>query len=447
MKRMLINATQQGKLRVALVDGYRLYDLDIEVTGNKKKKFNIYKGIIVNIEPSLEAAFVNYGLKKHGFLPLKEISENYFYKHDKNNKKISINDIIREGQQLIVQISTEERGNKGALLTTFISLPGSYLVLMPNNPRTLGVSRKIVGFNRIALKEMLLSLSIPKNMGLIIRTAGLGKSIKTLQYDLDCKVQLWQSIVHNYRNYSSPILLYQDSNILIRAFRDYLHEDIGEILIDNPNIFSFACHHINLLGRLDFINKIKLYTGSTPLFSYYQIESQINLIFQRVVRLPSGGEIVFDNTEALIAIDVNSSRSTQGMDIEQTAFNTNLEAVYEITRQLRLRDLGGLIVIDFIDMTLLNHQKSVENILRDIVKYDRAKVHVGCISRFGLLEMSRQRMRSSLVGSINNICSRCSGTGFIQDNKSLSLLILGLIQLIVFKENICIEDIIAAIEN
>ncbi|CAL4323003.1 Ribonuclease E [Buchnera aphidicola (Eriosoma lanigerum)] len=441
MKRMLINATQKEELRVALVDGQRLYDLDIEIPGSEKKKSNVYKGIITRIEPSLEAVFVDYGLEKHGFLPLKEISQNYL-----SNTTVHIKDMLKEGQEIIVQIDKEERGNKGAALTTFISLAGSYLVLMPNNPRAIGISRRIIGIDRIELKEILLSLTIPKDMGVIIRTAGLGKSIETLQWDLDFRLKLWKSIQKIAKNSSPPALLHQESNIIVRAFRDYLRQDIGEILIDNPKMLSIANSHITSLGRLDFSNKIKLYTGTIPLFSYYQIESQINSAFNREVRLPSGGEIVVDNTEALTAIDVNSSRSTKGIDIESTAFNTNLEAVYEIARQLRLRDLGGLIVIDFIDMSLVHHQKSIENKLREIVKHDRARVQIGDISRFGLLEMSRQRLRPSLGESSYHVCSRCQGTGSIRDNESLSLSILRLIEEEAIKENTYAVHVIVPVE-
>ncbi|QCI18319.1 ribonuclease E [Buchnera aphidicola (Aphis nasturtii)] len=435
MKRMLINATQQEELRVALVDGQRLYDLDIENTGSEQKKSNIYKGKITRIEPSLEAAFVDYGIEKHGFLPLKEISEKYFPRNYNSNIRLNIKNILQEGQELIVQINKEERGNKGAALTTFIALAGSYLVLMPNNPNIAGISRRIEGNDRIELKELLLSLKLPKHMGLIIRTAGVGKSIKSLQWDLSLRLKHWDAIQKAAEKKSAPFLIHQESNVIFRAFRDYLRQDIGEILIDNPSILNIAREHIAALGRPDFINKIKLYTGDVPLFSYYQIESQINSAFQRKVRLPSGGSIMVDSTEALTAIDINSARSTRGVDIESTAFNTNLEAVEEISRQLRLRDLGGLIVIDFIDMTPLSNQKAIEKKLREIVREDRARIQIGNISRFGLLEMSRQRLSSSLGESSHHICPRCTGTGTIRDNESLSLSILRLIEEEALKEN------------
>ncbi|QCI17165.1 ribonuclease E [Buchnera aphidicola (Aphis helianthi)] len=435
MKRMLINATQQEELRVALVDGQRLYDLDIENSGSEQKKSNIYKGKITRIEPSLEAAFVDYGIEKHGFLPFKEITEKYFSKNYNNNIRLNIKDILQEGQEIIVQINKEERGTKGAALTTFITLAGSYLVLMPNSPNIAGISRRIEGNDRTELKALLLSLKLPKNMGLIIRSAGVGKSIQSLQWDLSLRLKHWDAIQKASEKKSAPFLIHQENNVIFRAFRDYLRQDIGEILIDNPNIFNIAREHISSLGRPDFINKIKLYTGEIPLFSYYQIESQINSAFQRKVCLPSGGSIMVDSTEALTAIDINSARSTRGVDIEATAFNTNLEAVEEISRQLRLRDLGGLIVIDFIDMTPLSNQKAIENKLREIVREDRARVQVGNISRFGLLEMSRQRLSSSLGESSHHVCPRCTGTGTIRDNESLSLSILRLIEEEALKEN------------
>ncbi|QCI24982.1 ribonuclease E [Buchnera aphidicola (Rhopalosiphum padi)] len=435
MKRMLINATQQEELRVALVDGQRLYDLDIESSGSEQKKSNIYKGKITRIEPSLEAVFIDYGVEKHGFLPLKEISKNYFPENYNYDMRVNIKDILREGQELIVQIDKEERGTKGAALTTFVTLAGSYLVLMPNNPKIAGISRRVEGGDRIELKELLSSLKIPEKMGLIIRTAGVGKSIKSLQWDLSLRLKHWDAIKKASKRKSAPFLIHQESNVIVRAFRDYLRQDIGEILIDNPEILDIAREHITALGRPDFINKIKLYTGEIPLFSYYQIESQIDSAFQRKVRLPSGGSIMLDTTEALTAIDINSARSTRGADIETTAFNTNLEAVEEISRQLRLRDLGGLIVIDFIDMTAISHQKTIENKLREIVREDRARVQIGNISRFGLLEMSRQRLSSSLGESSHHICPRCTGTGTIRDNESLSLSILRLIEEEALKEN------------
>lgn len=435
MKRMLINATQQEELRVALVDGQRLYDLDIESPGHEQKKANIYKGKITRIEPSLEAAFIDYGAERHGFLPLKEIAREYFPSNYSGHGRPNIKDVLREGQEVIVQVDKEERGSKGAALTTFISLAGSYLVLMPNNPRAGGISRRIEGDERTELKEALSSLHVPAGMGLIVRTAGVGKSADALQWDLSFRLKHWEAIKKAADERPAPFLIHQESNVIVRAFRDYLRPDIGEILIDNPKILELAKQHISALGRPDFSNKIKLYTGEIPLFSHYQIESQIESAFQREVRLPSGGSIVIDSTEALTAIDINSARATRGGDIEETAFNTNLEAADEIARQLRLRDLGGLIVIDFIDMTPIRHQREVENRLRDSVRQDRARIQIGRISRFGLLEMSRQRLSPSLGESSHYVCPRCSGTGVIRDNESLSLSILRLIEEEALKEN------------
>ncbi|MCT4717410.1 ribonuclease E [Enterobacteriaceae bacterium H18W14] len=435
MKRMLINATQQEELRVALVDGQRLYDLDIESPGHEQKKANIYKGKITRIEPSLEAAFVDYGAERHGFLPLKEIAREYFPSNYSSHGRPNIKDVLREGQEVIVQIDKEERGNKGAALTTFISLAGSYLVLMPNNPRAGGISRRIEGDDRTELKEALSSLELPDGMGLIVRTAGVGKSAEALQWDLSFRLKHWEAILKAAESRPAPFLIHQESNVIVRAFRDYLRQDIGEILIDNPKVLELARQHIGALGRPDFSSKIKLYTGEIPLFSHYQIESQIESAFQREVRLPSGGSIVIDTTEALTAIDINSARATRGGDIEETAFNTNLEAADEIARQLRLRDLGGLIVIDFIDMTPVRHQRAVENRLREAVRQDRARIQISHISRFGLLEMSRQRLSPSLGESSHHVCPRCSGTGTIRDNESLSLSILRLIEEEALKEN------------
>ncbi|HEY2455093.1 MAG TPA: ribonuclease E [Scandinavium sp.] len=435
MKRMLINATQQEELRVALVDGQRLYDLDIESPGHEQKKANIYKGKITRIEPSLEAAFVDYGAERHGFLPLKEIAREYFPANYNAHGRPNIKDVLREGQEVIVQIDKEERGNKGAALTTFISLAGSYLVLMPNNPRAGGISRRIEGDDRTELKEALSSLQLPDGMGLIVRTAGVGKSAEALQWDLSFRLKHWEAIQKASESRSAPFLIHQESNVIVRAFRDYLRQDIGEILIDNPKVLELARQHISALGRPDFSSKIKLYTGEIPLFSHYQIESQIESAFQREVRLPSGGSIVIDSTEALTAIDINSARATRGGDIEETAFNTNLEAADEIARQLRLRDLGGLIVIDFIDMTPVRHQRAVENRLREAVRQDRARIQISHISRFGLLEMSRQRLSPSLGESSHHVCPRCTGTGTIRDNESLALSILRLIEEEALKEN------------
>ena len=435
MKRMLINATQQEELRVALVDGQRLYDLDIESPGHEQKKANIYKGKITRIEPSLEAAFVDYGAERHGFLPLKEIAREYFPANYNSHGRPNIKDVLREGQEVIVQIDKEERGNKGAALTTFISLAGSYLVLMPNNPRAGGISRRIEGDDRTELKEALASLELPDGMGLIVRTAGVGKSAEALQWDLSFRLKHWEAIQKAAESRPAPFLIHQESNVIVRAFRDYLRQDIGEILIDNPKVLELARQHIAALGRPDFTSKIKLYTGEIPLFSHYQIESQIESAFQREVRLPSGGSIVIDTTEALTAIDINSARATRGGDIEETAFNTNLEAADEIARQLRLRDLGGLIVIDFIDMTPVRHQRAVENRLREEVSKERESIQISHISRFGLLEMSRQRLSPSLGESSHHVCPRCSGTGTVRDNESLSLSILRLIEEEALKEN------------
>ncbi|EKT63961.1 ribonuclease E [Providencia burhodogranariea DSM 19968] len=432
---MLINATQQEELRVALVDGQRLYDLDIESPGHEQKKANIYKGKITRIEPSLEAAFVDYGAERHGFLPIKEIAREYFPSNYHSQGRPNIKDVLKEGQEVIVQVDKEERGNKGAALTTFISLAGSYLVLMPNNPRAGGISRRIEGEDRTELKEALSSLEIPDGMGLIVRTAGVGKSADSLQQDLLYRLRHWDAIKKAAENRPAPFLIHQESNVIVRAFRDYLRPDIGEILIDNPKVVEMARNHIEAIGRGDFASKIKHYSGDVPLFSHYQIESQIESAFQREVRLPSGGALVIDTTEALTAIDINSSRSTRGGDIEETAFNTNLEAADEIARQLRLRDLGGLIVIDFIDMTPVRHQREVENRLREAVRQDRARIQIARISRFGLLEMSRQRLSPSLGESSHHVCPRCSGTGTIRDNESLSLSVLRLIEEEALKEN------------
>ncbi|MBI6530411.1 ribonuclease E [Proteus vulgaris] len=435
MKRMLINATQQEELRVALVDGQRLYDLDIESPGHEQKKANIYKGKITRIEPSLEAAFVDYGAERHGFLPIKEIAREYFPSNYHSHGRPNIKDVLKEGQEVIVQVDKEERGNKGAALTTFISLAGSYLVLMPNNPRAGGISRRIEGEDRTELKEALSSLEIPDGMGLIVRTAGVGKSAEALQQDLSYRLRHWDAIKKAAENRPAPFLIHQESNVIVRAFRDYLRPDIGEILIDNAKVVEMARSHIEAIGRGDFASKIRHYTGAVPLFSHYQIESQIESAFQREVRLPSGGALVIDTTEALTAIDINSSRSTRGGDIEETAFNTNLEAADEIARQLRLRDLGGLIVIDFIDMTPVRHQREVENRMREAVRQDRARIQIGRISRFGLLEMSRQRLSPSLGESSHHVCPRCLGTGTIRDNESLSLSVLRLIEEEALKEN------------
>ncbi|MCG7814553.1 ribonuclease E, partial [Alteromonas sp. MCA-1] len=434
MKRMLINATQQEELRVALVDGQRLYDLDIESPGHEQKKANIYKGKITRVEPSLEAAFVDYGAERHGFLPLKEIARTYFPKGYKFEGRPNIKDVIKEGQEVIVQIDKEERGQKGAALTTFLSLAGSYLVLMPNNPRAGGISRRIEGDERTELKESLSKLDLPEGMGLIVRTAGDGKSYEELEWDLKVLLTHWEAISSVAEEREAPFLIHQESNVIVRAIRDYLRRDIGEILIDKTSIYEQALQHIQLV-RPDFANRVKLYRGEVPLFSHYQIESQIESAFQREVRLPSGGSIVIDPTEALTSIDINSARATKGGDIEETALNTNLEAADEIARQLRLRDLGGLVVIDFIDMTPVRHQREVENRMKDAVRSDRARVQLGRISRFGLLEMSRQRLRPSLGESAHHVCPRCSGHGTIRGTESLALSILRILEEESIKEN------------
>ncbi len=434
MKRMLINATQKEELRVALVDGQRLFDLDIESPGHESKKANIYKGRITRIEPSLEAAFVDYGAERHGFLPLKEIAREYFPEGYTYQGRPSIKEVLKEGQEVIVQVEKEERGSKGAALTTFISLAGSYLVLMPNNPRAGGISRRIEGDERTELKTALSSLELPQGMGLIVRTAGVGKNGEELEWDLNVLLNHWAAIKQASDSNPAPFLIHQESNVIVRAIRDYLRRDIGEILIDSNTIYERALDHIRLV-RPDFVNRVKKYEGEVPLFSHFQIESQIESAFQREVRLPSGGSIVIDPTEALTSIDINSARATKGGDIEETALNTNLEAADEIARQLRLRDLGGLVVIDFIDMTPVRHQREVENRLRDAVRLDRARVQIGRISRFGLLEMSRQRLSPSLAEASHHICPRCSGTGVVRDNESLALSVLRLIEEEALKDN------------
>ena len=434
MKRMLINATQEEEIRVALVDGQKLYDLDIESPGHEQKKANIYKGKITRVEPSLEAAFVDYGADRHGFLPLKEISRDYFPAGYSFDGRPNIKEVVKEGQEVIIQIDKEERGQKGAALTTFISLAGSYLVLMPNNPRAGGISRRIEGDERQELKDSLGQLEMPDGMGLIVRTAGVGKSYEELDYDLKALLKHWSAITEEAQKRPSPFLIHQESNVVFRAIRDYLRRDVGEILIDNPRIFEEAKVYIQQF-RPDFTHRVKLYQGEVPLFMHFQIETQIESAFRREVRLPSGGSIVIDSTEALTAIDINSSKATKGGDIEETAFNTNLEAADEIARQLRLRDLGGLIVIDFIDMTPVRHQREVENRLKDAVKHDRARVQIGRISRFGLLEMSRQRLRPSLGESATHVCPRCHGRGTIRSTESSALSILRLIEEESIKDN------------
>ncbi len=434
MNRMLINATQHEELRVALVNGQALYDLDIERPGREQKIANIYKGEITRIEPSLEAAFVNYGANRHGFLPLKEIAEAYYSKQPDPNTRESIADLIKVGQQVIIQVDKEERGNKGAALTTYISLAGSYLVLMPNNPSAGGISRRIEGNERDELREVLNQLKLPEEMGLIVRTAGVGCSVEELQWDLDLLLKHWQAIQAAANERPAPFLIHQESNVIMRSLRDYLRMDIGEIIIDNQSVYEKARSHMAII-RPDFVEKIKYYDEAIPLFHRFQIESQIESAFQRNVTLPSGGSIVIDHTEALVTIDINSSRATKGSDIEETALNTNLEAADEIARQLRLRDLGGLIVIDFIDMIPVRNQREVEYRLRDALRMDRARVQIGRISRFGLLEMSRQRLRPSLEEASQVICPRCSGYGHIRGVESLSLSILRLIRENAMKEN------------
>lgn len=428
MKRMLINATQPEELRVALVDGQRLYDLDIESGSREQKKANIYRGRITRIEPSLEAAFVDFGAERHGFLPLKEISKEYFSKKPSEIQgRINIKDVVKEGTEVIVQVDKEERGNKGAALTTFVSLAGRYLVLMPNNARAGGISRRIEGDDRTQLREAMSQLKTPSDMGVIVRTAGVGRSAEELQVDLDYLLQLWDAIKSAAMERPAPFLVYQESNVIIRAMRDYLRQDVGEVLIDSPEVFQEAMNFIQQVMP-GFSNKIKQYEDPVPLFSRFQIESQIETAFQREVKLPSGGSIVIDHTEALVSIDINSARATRGSDIEETALNTNLEAADEIARQLRLRDIGGLIVIDFIDMTPVKNQREVENRMRDALKVDRARVQIGRISRFGLMEMSRQRLRPSLGETSGVVCPRCEGQGTIRDVQSLALSIMRLIE-------------------
>ncbi len=433
MKRMLINATQREELRVAIVDGQNLYDLDIEIPSREQKKANIYKGRITRVEPSLEACFIDYGAERHGFLPLKEVSREYFAEGADPHKS-GIRNLLKEGQELVVQVEKEERGNKGAALTTYISLAGRYMVLMPNNPKAGGVSRRIEGEDRAALKEALDHLDVPDSMGLIVRTAGMGRSAEELQWDLDYLTQLWKSIAEAGASKKAPFLIYQESRLFIRALRDYLRGDIGEILIDEPEMYEEAREFMQQVMP-NSLRKLKLYQDNTPLFSRFQIETQIESAFDRTVRLPSGGSIVIDPTEALTSIDINSARATKGSDIEETAFNTNCEAAVEVARQLRIRDAGGLIVIDFIDMDSPRHQREVEDKLKDALRQDRARVQVGRISRFGLLEMSRQRLRPSLGEATKIVCPRCDGHGHIRSIESLSLSALRLVEEHAMKEN------------
>lgn len=436
MPSMLINATQGEELRVALVDDNRvLYDYITERPGFEEKIGNIYLGEITSIEPSLDAVFVNYGSKRHGFLPLKEIAREYFTTQDPEKlERPNIKELLRVGQKVLIQVDKEERGNKGAALTTFISLAGSYLVLMPNNPRAGGISRRIEGEDREELRDILSKLDIPADMGLIVRTAGVGRSLEELQWDLNVLLNYWEAIRKASANRSSPLLIHQESDVVIRGIRDYLRQDINKIIIDDESIFEKAKHYIEQV-RPDYISRLEYYSENIPLFIRYEIEHQIELAYQRTVRLKSGGSMVIDHTEALVSIDINSARATKGGDIEETAFNTNLEAAEEIARQLRLRDEGGLIVIDFIDMSSIRHQREVENHLRNALRLDRARVQIGKISRFGLLEMSRQRLRPSLQEAIQEVCPRCNGQGSIRSVESLALSIIRMIEEDSIKEN------------
>jgi ribonuclease E len=434
MKRMLFNATQAEELRVAIVDGQKLIDLDIETAGKEQRKGNIYKGIITRIEPSLEAAFVDYGSERHGFLPFKEVSRVFFQGDNVDVGRARIQDALREGQELIVQVDKDERGNKGAALTTFISLAGRYLVLMPNNPRGGGVSRRVEGEERNELRELIAQLEVPSGMSIIGRTAGLGRSIEELQWDLNYLLQLWRAIENASRGQSGAFLIYQESSLVIRAIRDYFHQEIGELLIDTESIYEQARQFMGHVMPQN-VNRVKLYRDDIPLFSRFQIEHQIETAYARQVPLPSGGAIVIDHTEAMVAIDVNSARATRGADIEETALRTNVEAADELARQLRLRDLGGLVVIDFIDMENQRNQREVENRLRDALRYDRARVQMGKISRFGLMELSRQRLQTSLGETSHIACPRCHGTGHIRSVESSALHILRILQEEAMKEN------------
>ncbi|MBP9722110.1 MAG: Rne/Rng family ribonuclease [Gammaproteobacteria bacterium] len=430
---MLINATHSEEIRVATISGNRLDDIDIELPNREQKKSNIYLGTISRVEPSLEAVFVNYGGNKHGFLPVKEIEKSYFLKST-NDPKSDLKKILKEGQELLIQVEKEERGNKGAALTTYISLAGCYLVLMANNPKAGGISRRIEGDERNDLREVLNALTIPDGMGVIIRTAGLGKKAADLQWDLDVLLQHWNAIKNAAGSLSAPCLLHQESNVIIRAIRDNLRPNIKEILIDDEDLYTQAKQYIEIL-RSDSKNIVKLYKNDVPLFTRFQIESQIEEAYHHEIRLPSGGSLVFDRTEALTAVDINSGQSTKGQNIENTALHTNLEAADEIARQLRIRDVGGLIVIDFIDMENIKHQREVENRLRAALENDRARVQTGRISKFGILEMSRQRLKASLGENTQVICSKCSGKGSIRTVESLSLSLLRLIEEEALKQN------------
>ena len=444
MKRMLFNATQSEELRVAIVDGQKLIDLDIEHAGKEQRKSNIYKGVITRIEPSLEAAFVDYGTDRHGFLPFKEISRSYFQDKPEGGRA-RIQDVIKEGQELIVQVDKDERGNKGAALTTYISLAGRYLVLMPNNPRGGGVSRRVEGEERNELRDTMAQLEVPNGMSIIARTAGIGRNAEELQWDLNYLTQLWTAIEEASHIQPGAFLIYQEGSLVIRAIRDYFSADIGEILIDTADVHEQAVQFMNHVMPGN-VARVKLYQDEIPLFSRFQIEHQIETAFSREVRLPSGGAIVIDHTEALVSIDVNSGRSIKGADIEQTAFNTNLEAAEEVARQMRLRDLGGLVVIDFIDMENPRNQREVENALRDALHYDRARVQTGKISRFGLLELSRQRLRPSLGETNHATCPRCNGTGHIRGIESTALHILRITQEEAMKDNSAIIQVQLPVE-
>src|SRR5271156_756397 len=427
MKRMLVNAVQEEELRVALVDGQKLYDLSIEIPSREQKKSNIYKGRITRVEPSLEAAFVEYGAQRHGFLPLKEVAKEYFRTQPANGGRLNIKDLLQEGQELIVQVEKEERGNKGAALTTFISLAGRFLVLMPNNPRAGGVSRRIEGEDREQMRDAMNGLIIPDGMGAIVRTAGVGRSTEELQWDLNNLKTAWDAIVAANDGKPAPFLIFQESDAVTRGLRDYFSDDVGECLIDDPDAFQKAQEYMQRFMPPDAQRKLKLYQDPVPLFTRYQIESQIESAYSHKVTLPSGGSLVIDHTEALVSIDINSARSTRGGDIEATARNTNLEAAEEIARQLRLRDIGGLIVIDFIDMESQANQRAVEDTLREAVKMDRARIQLGRLSRFGLLELSRQRLRPALSETTHINCPRCTGMGTIRGVESMSLALLRLI--------------------
>lgn len=428
MKRMLINAAHADELRVAITNNSQLIDLDIELPGSDQKKSNIYKGRITSIEPSLGAVFVDYGSERHGFLPLKEISKEYFLTDDTSSIEAgNMHALLKIGQELVVQVEKEERGQKGAALTTFISLAGSYLVLMPNNPRAGGISRRIDGDERAQLKETIDSLNVPEGMGIIIRTAGLGREAKELEWDMKVLMRYWEAIKQAAIVKAGPYLIHQESDVVIRAIRDYLREDINEIIVDDPTAFERAKNYIEQV-RPDFIERLKLYSDHLPLFSRFQIEQQIENAYQREVRLPSGGSIVIDQTEALVAIDINSARATKGSNIEETALHTNLEAADEIARNLRIRDIGGLVVIDFIDMTPVRNQREVENRLRNALRMDRARIQIGRISRFGILEMSRQRLRGSLSKSSQITCPRCEGRGTIRSVESFALSLVHIMQ-------------------